>query len=103
MQAKKRTLKAPTKTGQIPRGDIRAAVKAVHIIPGEGEGWEVRKSGDGQLTQQFPNKRDALEFAQSIGKQKNAELIIHGRNGKIQRMDSSQGEPLPPGDAAHTR
>ena len=103
MQAKKRTLKAPTKTGRIPRRDIRAVVKAVHIIPREGEGWEVRKSGDGRLTQQFPNKRAALEFAQSVGKQKNVELILHGRNGQIQRIDSSQGDLSPPRDTAQAR
>ena len=103
MQAKKRTLKAPTQTGRIPRRDIRAAVKAVHIIPRGGEGWEVTKSGDGQLSQQFPNKREALEFAQSVGKQKNVELIIHGRDGQIQRIDSSQEDLLSPRDTAQAR
>lgn len=96
VQAKKRTLKAPTETGKVSRGEIRAAVRAVHVMPKPGEGWEVRKSGEGRLTHQFPSKRDALEFARSVGKQRKAELIIHGRDGRIQRVDSYGPDPLPP-------
>lgn len=95
MQAKKRTLKAPTETGKIPPGEIRVAVRAVHVLPKSG-GWVVRKSGEGRLTQQFPSERAALEFARSVGKRQRAQLIIHGRDGRIKQVDSYGPDPSPP-------
>jgi hypothetical protein len=88
MQAKKRTLQAPTKTGKIPRREIETAVRAVHVMPKAGAGWEARKSGAKRLAQQFLRKQDALKFAQSVDKQQKTQLIIHGRDGRIRRVDS---------------
>ena len=95
MQTVKRTLKDPTKTGKISRGEIRAAIEAVHVVPKPGEGWEVRKSGDGRFTERFARRKDAVEFARSVGNQRKSELIIHGRDGKIMRSDVHEADPLP--------
>ena len=103
VQTKKRTLKAPTETGKVSRGQIRAAVRAVHVRPKPGEGWEVRKSGEGRLTHQFPSKREALVFARSVGKQRKADLIIHGRDGRIERVDSAGPDPVVPSPTTRAR
>ncbi|MBM4257154.1 MAG: DUF2188 domain-containing protein [Deltaproteobacteria bacterium] len=84
MQTKKRTLKAPTATGKIPLREIRAAVRAIHVVPNPGGGWEVKKLGARRLVENFPSKREALEFARSIGKRQHVELVIHERDGNIE-------------------
>lgn len=84
MEAKKRTLKTSTQTGKIPRREIRAAVRAVHVVPNPGGGWEVKKLGARRLVETFPSKREALEFARSIGKRQQVELVIHERDGRVE-------------------
>jgi len=80
----KRTLKTPRKSGTVRRADIRSVIKAVHIMPKPGEGWVVRKIGDGRVSQQFASKKAAVEFAQRCQKLGRSRLIIHGRNGRIE-------------------
>ena len=95
MQAKKRSLKTPTKSGKLKRSHIRTVVKALHIVP-KSQGWVVTTTGDQRLTQEFPNKQDAVEFGQSIAKQNKSSLIVHGRDGKIRQVD-----PFPARDRNH--
>ena len=100
MQAKKRTVKAPTKTGKIQRSRIRTVIKALHVMP-KSDGWVVTTSGAEPLTQQFPRKQDALEFGESVAKQKKTSLIVHRRDGRIEHVDSYGADPFPPKDRNH--
>jgi Uncharacterized protein conserved in bacteria (DUF2188) len=100
MEAKKRTLKAPTKTGKIQRSRIRTVIKALHVMP-KSNGWVVTTSGAEPLTQQFPRKQDALEFGESVAKQKRTSLIVHRRDGRIEQVDSYGAGPFPPKDRNH--
>jgi len=88
MAAKKRTLKAPTESGKIARVKIRTAISGVHVTPIRRRGWAVRKIGAGRLMQEFPSKQDAVVFARTLGKQQKSKLIIHGRDGRIEQIDS---------------
>lgn len=94
MQAKKRSLKTSTKTGKIDRSEIRTAIKALHVIPQSGAGWIVRKSGTERVAEQFANKEAAVKFGQSLAKLQKINVIIHGRDGKIQRINSSGSERI---------
>ena len=100
MQAKKRTLKAPMKTGKIDLSQIRTVIKAFHVVPKSG-GWVVTASGGGQPTQQFSRKEDAVQFGESVAKRKRTRLIIHGRDGKIQDIDAHGVDPLTLGARSH--
>lgn len=100
MQAKKRTLKAPTKTGKIQRSRIRTVIKALHVLP-KSDGWVVTTSGAERLTQQFPSKQDALAFGESVAKRKKTSLIVHRRDGRIEHVDSYGADQLPPRDRNH--
>ncbi|MGH7832709.1 MAG: DUF2188 domain-containing protein [Candidatus Binatia bacterium] len=97
MQAKKRTLKAPTKTGKIQRSRIRTVIKALHVMP-KSDGWMVTTSGPRRLTQQFPDKQEAVEFGESVAKRQKTSLIVHGRDGRIEQVDSYGADPFPPRD-----
>jgi hypothetical protein len=97
MQAKKRKVKAATQTGQIERSKIRHAVKALHFVPKSG-GWIVTASGAAQPPQRFSRKEDAVQFGESVARRKRTGLIIHGRDGKIQDIDTWGSDPIPPRD-----
>jgi hypothetical protein len=93
MQTRKRTLKTPPETGSLSRRDIRAAVRAVHVLQQPGAGWEVRRSGQGRLRPPFASKQAAVEFARTVGRRYHADLIIHERDGRIERVASAVGAP----------
>jgi hypothetical protein len=98
MQARKRKVKATSQTGKIALTKIRHAVRAFHVVPKSG-GWVVTASGADHPTQQFSRKEDAVLFGESVAKK--TSLIIHGRNGKIQDLDTYQSDPIPPRDRNH--
>jgi hypothetical protein len=100
MQAKKRKVKATTQTGKIDLTKIRHVIRALHVVPKSG-GWVVTASGAGQPTQQFSRKQDAVQFGESVAKRKRTSLIIHGRDGKIEDVDSYGSAPFPPRDRNH--
>lgn len=61
--------------------------KNQHVIP-LGTGWAVKKAGSKRFSLIADNKRDALNFAKEIAKNNKSELIVHGKDGKIQRKNS---------------
>jgi hypothetical protein len=72
--------------------------KTHHVVPDPGKGWNVKKGGATRATKHFTTKKGAEDFAREISKKQKSELIIHGKNGKIQRADSHGGDPCPPKD-----
>ncbi len=71
--------------------------KNQHVVP-TPEGWGIRGEGNKRLTKVTETKAEAINIARKISKNQNSELIIHGRNGKIQRKDSHGNDPCPPRD-----
>lgn len=69
--------------------------KSQHVVP-YGDGWAVRKSGSDRVTSQHGTKRSAEDAARRIARNQKTELIIHKKDGTIQRRDSSGRDPLPP-------
>ena len=62
--------------------------KTQHVTPNSTGGWDVKKGGASKSTGHFKLKTDAVNFARQVSKNQGAELIIHGKDGKIQRTDS---------------
>ncbi|HEX4991382.1 MAG TPA: DUF2188 domain-containing protein, partial [Candidatus Binatia bacterium] len=52
-------------------------------------------------TQQFSRKEDAVQFGESVARRKRTSLIIHGRDGKIQDIDTCGSDPTSPQDRNH--
>jgi hypothetical protein len=100
MQARKRKVKATSQTGKIELTKIRHAVRAFHVVPKSG-GWVVTASGANHPSQQFSRKEDAVLFGESVARQKKTGLIIHGRNGQIQDLDTYGSDPIPPRNRNH--
>jgi len=74
------------------------ARKSVHIVPGSNGGWNVKKSGAQRASVHTETKVDAVKMGRIISQRSGSELVIHGRDGKIQRSDSHGNDPCPPKD-----
>lgn len=72
--------------------------KTHHVVPHQDGGWNIKKGGATRHSGHFDTKRDAEQAARQISRNQGSELIIHGRNGKIQRADSHGNDPNPPKD-----
>ena len=74
--------------------------KDQHIVPA-GPDWGIRGSNNTKLTAIFPNKTEALQVGKQIAINQKSELVIHGRDGRIQDKDSFGKDPNPPKDKKH--
>ena len=73
------------------------AKKDIHVVPHD-EGWATMKEGAERAGSIFDNKADALEQAREQARRERVDVIIHGRNGRIQDSDSYGNDPFPPRD-----
>ncbi len=69
--------------------------KSQHVVPRKGE-WAVRGEGNERDTRRLPTQKDAIAAAKKIAKNNKAEVIIHGRDGKIRERNSYGKDPFPP-------
>jgi len=72
--------------------------KETHVVPAGNKGWAVEKDHHQRVTSYHPTKAEAVKAGREISKNQNTELIIHGRNGRIQNPDSHGNDPCPPKD-----
>lgn len=72
--------------------------KTHHVVPNPNGGWDVRRGGAERSSGHFDNKSDAIANGRDISKNQGSELVIHGKNGQIQRTDSHGHDPCPPKD-----
>lgn len=73
--------------------------KTHHVVPNSSGGWIVKKGGSKRVSGKFRTKKDAVDAARQISRNQGSELIIHGKNGRIQQADSHGNDPNPPKDA----
>ena len=71
-----------------------------HVVPNQGR-WQVKAENSERATKNFERQSDAIEFARSIARNQQSELVIHGRNGQIRDKDSYGNDPCPPKDQVH--
>lgn len=66
-----------------------------HVVS-SGSDWAVRGVGSSRATEIYPTKSQAVDRAREISRNQGTELIVHGRDGKIQSRDSHGHDPYPP-------
>jgi len=74
--------------------------KNQHVVKTD-DGWGVRGEGNSRLTSEHRTKTAAENVARKIAKHQESEVVIHGRDGKIQDKDSYGKDPCPPRDKKH--
>ena len=62
---------------------------------------EIRIVGNDRITVITETKKEAVEVARKIAKNNHSELVIHGKDGKIQDKDSYSNDTIPPKDKKH--
>ena len=72
--------------------------KTHHVVPNPEGGWNVKKGGAERASKTFADKDGAINYARKISRSARTELIIHKKDGTIQRTDSHGGDPIPPRD-----
>ncbi|MBZ4662808.1 MAG: hypothetical protein JG776_490 [Caloramator sp.] len=70
--------------------------KNQHVTPHPDGGWQVKGEGNNKSTKVTETKKEAIDIARQIAKNQESELIIHGKDGKIQSKDSYGNDPYPP-------
>lgn len=69
--------------------------KNQHVVPHNGS-WAVRGAGNSKVTKEFDTQREAIDYARSIARNQESELLIHGQNGQIRERDSHGNDDFPP-------
>ena len=71
--------------------------KEYHVVPHEN-GWAVKKNNASKSSACTSTKSDALNKAKKLSKNSGSEMVVHGKNGKIQYSNSYGNDPCPPKD-----
>ena len=73
--------------------------KEHHVVPNSTRGgWDVERNGAERVSVHVDTKAEAERIGREISQHQGTELIIHGKNGEIQRSDSHGHDPDPPKD-----
>ena len=72
--------------------------KTHHVVHNPKGGWDSKKGGGSKAIKHFDRKEDAIDYTREISQNQGSELVIHGRDGKVQFSDSHGHDPCPPKD-----
>ncbi len=67
-----------------------------HVVPNQDGGWDVKRGGGQKASHHTDTKAEAERIARDISKNQGTELVIPGKDGKIQSKDSHGNDPYPP-------
>lgn len=66
-----------------------------HVTKKNGE-WRVIGEGNSRATKKFATQKEAIDYGRKVAINQQAELVIHGVNGRIRDKDSYGNDPIPP-------
>ncbi|HNX01487.1 MAG TPA: DUF2188 domain-containing protein [Candidatus Cloacimonadota bacterium] len=69
-----------------------------HVVPNRNGGWDVKRNNAERASGHFDTKAEAEKAGRQISINQGTELVIHGKDGKIQNPDSHGNDPCPPKD-----
>ncbi|QUA51835.1 DUF2188 domain-containing protein [Aristaeella lactis] len=67
-----------------------------HVTPHKGGGWQLIGAGNSKPTMVAKTKKEVVDFGRKIAQHQKSELVIHGKDGRIQEKDSHGHDPFPP-------
>lgn len=71
-----------------------------HVVKRD-TGWGVRGEGNSRDTSHHGTQAEAIDAGREIARNQGAEVVIHGRDGRIRDKDSYGNDPNPPRDRRH--
>lgn len=60
----------------------------IHLVHNEAGGWDVKRAGNPEVVIHKETKNEAEKAGRDLSRTEEAEFVIHGMDGKIQRKDS---------------
>lgn len=63
------------------------AGKTHHVVPNPKGGWSVKKGGAAKASKTFQKKQSAVNYGKRVSKKSNTHLVVHKKDGTIQRHD----------------
>lgn len=75
------------------KGSGKGRKPAIEVEPRDGGRWAVQKQGTQRAASVHDRKADAEAKARAQAKREKTELIVKGKDGKIQRRDSHGNDP----------
>ena len=72
-----------------------------HVVKRPDGNWAVKGEGNKRASSLQPTQERAIRDATRIARREGAEVVIHGRDGKIRDKDSYGRDPYPPRDTKH--
>jgi len=69
--------------------------KRIHVTP-KGDDWAVQREGGKKASGVHDRKKEAIEQGRNLAKQDKGQLLIHGKDGKIQEERTYRKDPFPP-------
>ena len=69
--------------------------RSYHVISKIGGGWSVRKEGAERASGTYSSKNDAIGRAREIARKDGTDLVIHGRDGRINERATYGRDPSP--------
>lgn len=66
--------------------------RSQHVVP-LGNGWAVQTEGRKTASVITSRQSEAISYARDIAKNQRAEVIVHGRDGKIRKKNSYGKDP----------
>lgn len=70
--------------------------KSHHVVPNGNHGWKIIKDGSDRARGLYKTKNEAIDAGRKISQNQKTELVIHGKDGKIQNKDSHGNDSYPP-------
>ena len=67
-----------------------------HVTPHKNGGWQVKGAGNAKATALTTTQAEAIDKAREIAINKRAEVVIHGKDGRIREKNSYGNDPFPP-------
>lgn len=74
--------------------------KKIHVVP-HSKGWAIKVEGNSKASKLTETKKEAQSIGIIKAKVLKTDLVIHGKNGRIQDSDSYGNDPNPPKDRKH--
>ena len=70
-----------------------------HVVPNTSRGgWDVKRNGAQKASIHTETKVEAVKIGRVMSQRAGSELVIHGKDGRIQQKDSHGNDPCPPKD-----
>lgn len=64
-----------------------------HVLVSPNGGWDIKKAGSSQIIDHLDTKKEAILKARALSLKEHSELVIHGKDGRIESKDSHGHDP----------